>query len=142
MILEIIFPLLVLLFFSISDFKIGGVKFIFLLSFVFISLLINFFIIHTHWLYLFLSAFIGFIMWVYNLWGSADGYILFGLTTFLGEFYFIFLLSLLFMQVISNILSILIEHISNKKNFEFPYIPFITLGFLYVLPKLIVYNMG
>ncbi len=53
-----------------------------------------------------------------------------------------FLLTLLFIQIMIDILSRLVEFITNKENLRFPYIPFMTLGFLYVLPKLIVYNMG
>lgn len=142
MILEIFFPLLILVGFSYSDFKIGGVKFIFLLTFIFISLLINFFIIHINITLFFVSASIGYIMYISGNWGSADGYVLFGLTPFLNQFYNEFLLTLVFMAIMSTILSLFIEFIIKKENLTYPYIPFMSLGFLYVLPKLIVHNMG
>ncbi len=142
MILEIFYPIIVLILFSILDLKKGGVQQIFLLSFVGISLLINIFIIQTSWIHMGVSLFIGSYMVVINNWGVADSYVLFGLTTFLHEYYYIFLWTLVFIQLMMYVLTSIIQYISNKKDLKLPYIPFISLGFLYVLPKLIVYNMG
>lgn len=142
MILEIFYPLFVLVLFSILDLRNGGVQVILLWIFVVTGFLLHIFIFNVPFINIVSSVLIATVMVKSNNWGVADGYILFGLTMFLGEFYFMYLYALLFIIVMIHILGTYTEHITKKQNMRFPFIPFMTLAFLYVLPKLIVYNMG